>query len=114
MEPKPEEISLLMDGELDAERVERVCGSLRQAPCVATWVCYHVIGDALRIEFAVHQQRDFLRRSARLRREFAHHHLRSFSVPSSGRSSAAIASRARKIRERTVPIGQFITLAISS
>ena len=38
----------------------------------------------------------------------------SFSVPNSGRSSAAIASRARKIRERTVPIGQFITLAISS
>ena len=48
------------------------------------------------------------------RNSFVHHHLRSLSVPSSGRSSAAIASRARKIRERTVPIGQFITLAISS
>jgi hypothetical protein len=34
--------------------------------------------------------------------------------PKSGRSSAAIASRALNIRERTVPIGQFITLAISS
>jgi sigma-E factor negative regulatory protein RseA len=48
MEPKPEEISLLMDGELDAARVDSVCTSLRQAHCVATWVCYHVIGDALR------------------------------------------------------------------
>jgi hypothetical protein len=35
-------------------------------------------------------------------------------VPSSGRNSAAIDSRARKMRDRTVPIGQFITFAISS
>ena len=35
-------------------------------------------------------------------------------VSSSGRSLAAIASRARKIRDRTVPIGQFINSAISS
>ena len=55
-------------------------------------------------EITVHQARNL----------FSHHHLRSFSVPKSGRSSAAIASRARKIRERTVPTGQFITLAISS
>ncbi len=42
-------------------------------------------------------------------------HQRSPSrVPSSGRNRSAIASRARKIRERTVPIGQFITLLISS
>jgi sigma-E factor negative regulatory protein RseA len=47
-EPKPEEISLLMDGELDAGRVDGVCAGLRQSRCVATWVCYHVIGDALR------------------------------------------------------------------
>ena len=47
-EPKPEEISLLMDGELEAERVDRVCDGLRHSSCVATWVCYHVIGDALR------------------------------------------------------------------
>src|SRR5690606_3710932 len=33
---------------------------------------------------------------------------------SSGRSSASIASRARKMRERTVPIGQSIFCAISS
>ncbi len=48
MDPKPEEISLLMDGELDAQRVEGVCVGLRESHCVATWVCYHVIGDALR------------------------------------------------------------------
>ena len=35
-------------------------------------------------------------------------------VSSSGRSRAAMASRALKIRERTVPIGQFISSAISS
>jgi len=44
----PEEVSLLVDGELDADRVERVCRSLREPPAVATWVCYHVIGDSLR------------------------------------------------------------------
>ena len=43
-----EEISLLMDGELDAQRVDGACASLRDSRCVATWVCYHVIGDALR------------------------------------------------------------------
>jgi sigma-E factor negative regulatory protein RseA len=48
VEPKAEEISLLMDGELDAQRVEPVCAGLRDAGCIATWVCYHVIGDALR------------------------------------------------------------------
>ena len=47
-EPKPEEISLLMDGELDVLRVDGVCAGLRESRCVATWVCYHLIGDALR------------------------------------------------------------------
>ncbi|MEO8739459.1 MAG: sigma-E factor negative regulatory protein [Casimicrobiaceae bacterium] len=46
--PKPEEISQLMDGELDTGRVDDVCAGLRDAGCVATWVCYHVIGDSLR------------------------------------------------------------------
>src|SRR5439155_24205122 len=78
---------------------------------------------AIGVELTVHEQRDFLRRQfrwpggfVRIRQsqEFTHYHLRSLSVPSSGRSSAAIASRARKSRERTVPIGQFIKLAISS
>jgi sigma-E factor negative regulatory protein RseA len=48
MEPKLEEISLLMDGELDAQHVDHVCAGLRESSCVATWVCYHVIGDTLR------------------------------------------------------------------
>jgi sigma-E factor negative regulatory protein RseA len=43
-----EEVSLLVDGELDADRVERVCYGLRAHPALETWVCYHVIGDALR------------------------------------------------------------------
>jgi len=44
----PEEVSLLMDGELDADRAERACHGLREVASVQTWVCYHVIGDALR------------------------------------------------------------------
>lgn len=43
-----EEVSLLVDGELDADRVERVCVGLRAPEAVETWVCYHMIGDALR------------------------------------------------------------------
>ena len=43
-----EEISRLMDGELDDERVESVCGQLRQPEVMSTWLCYHVIGDTLR------------------------------------------------------------------
>lgn len=46
--PTPEEISLLMDGELDADRAERACSGLRDAAGVQTWFCYHVIGDCLR------------------------------------------------------------------
>ena len=46
--PEPEEISQLMDGELDTGRVDDVCAGLRDTGCVATWVCYHVIGDSLR------------------------------------------------------------------
>ncbi len=49
MEPKSEEISLLMDGELDAARARCASArSLRESDGVATWVCYHVIGDTLR------------------------------------------------------------------
>jgi sigma-E factor negative regulatory protein RseA len=46
--PAPEEISLLMDGELDVDRAERACSGLRDAAAVQTWFCYHVIGDCLR------------------------------------------------------------------
>ena len=48
-----EEVSLLVDGELDADRVDRVCHGLRELPAVETWVCYHVIGDALRGSSAI-------------------------------------------------------------
>jgi sigma-E factor negative regulatory protein RseA len=43
-----EEVSLFMDGELDADRVEGVCLGMRDQDGMATWVCYHVIGDTLR------------------------------------------------------------------
>ena len=44
----PEEVSLFVDGELDEDRVDRLCRGLRSSAAVETWVCYHVIGDALR------------------------------------------------------------------
>ena len=44
----PDSISRLMDGELDDSEIEIVCGRLRRPDAVATWVCYHVIGDSLR------------------------------------------------------------------
>jgi sigma-E factor negative regulatory protein RseA len=43
-----EELSRLMDGELDDADVDRVLGAWREPGLLATWVCYHVIGDALR------------------------------------------------------------------
>ena len=52
-EVTPEEVSLLVGGELDADRVDRVCRGLRELAAVETWVCYHVIGDALRGQCAL-------------------------------------------------------------
>jgi sigma-E factor negative regulatory protein RseA len=43
-----ENISRLMDGELDDVEFERCCGELKSAEAMRTWVCYHVIGDHLR------------------------------------------------------------------
>ncbi len=43
-----EELSRLMDGELLDGEVESVCSRLNRPDGVTTWVCYHVIGDALR------------------------------------------------------------------
>lgn len=43
-----EEISRLMDGELDDEHVEIACAQLRKPDGATTWLCYHVIGDTLR------------------------------------------------------------------
>ena len=48
-----EDISRLMDGELDDESaVDRTLAGLRQDGAMATWACYHVIGDTLRGEVA--------------------------------------------------------------
>jgi hypothetical protein len=41
-----EEISRLMDGELDDEHLDVVCQLKR--PRLGCWACYHVIGDTLR------------------------------------------------------------------
>ena len=47
--PPMDELSSLMDGELDASAVSRACGQWRDDPDVrANWHAYHVIGDVLR------------------------------------------------------------------
>ena len=43
-----ERISRLMDGELDDGAADAAFRELRDPDAVATWVCYHIIGDALR------------------------------------------------------------------
>jgi sigma-E factor negative regulatory protein RseA len=48
-----ENISRLMDGEIDATEMNAVCTTLRNDTAMATWNCYHVIGDALRGESPV-------------------------------------------------------------
>ena len=58
-------------------------------------------------QFAVHQ-------GGKLFAQCLAHGSLTFASDNSGRSFSSIASRARKMRERTVPIGQFIFSAISS
>ena len=48
-----EQISRLMDGEVDASELDVVCAALKGDAAMATWNCYHAIGDALRSESAV-------------------------------------------------------------
>lgn len=43
-----ERISRLMDGELEGAEAEAAYRELKQPDGVETWVCYHVVGDALR------------------------------------------------------------------
>jgi sigma-E factor negative regulatory protein RseA len=43
-----ENISRLMDGEIDPCDVDALCAGLKRSDAMATWTCYHVIGDALR------------------------------------------------------------------
>jgi sigma-E factor negative regulatory protein RseA len=42
-----------MDGEIDASEMDGVCALLKGDAALATWSCYHTIGDALRGETAV-------------------------------------------------------------
>ena len=48
-----EQISRLVDGEIDAVELDAVCAHLKGEAGMATWTCYHTIGDALRGETAV-------------------------------------------------------------
>jgi len=43
-----EQISRLMDGELEGAEADAAFRELKQPDGVATWMCYHVIGDTLR------------------------------------------------------------------
>ena len=43
-----EEISRLVDGELESEQFDAACGELKARDGMATWVCYHMIGETLR------------------------------------------------------------------
>jgi sigma-E factor negative regulatory protein RseA len=43
-----ENISRLMDGEVDVNEVDAVCAALKRQDAMAIWTCYHVIGDTMR------------------------------------------------------------------
>ncbi len=43
-----EDMSRLMDGELDDDGVDRCLAELRRRDAIGNWACYHVIGDQLR------------------------------------------------------------------
>ncbi len=45
-----EQISALMDGELDETRVQALCAQLKNEESCECWAAYHLIGDALRNE----------------------------------------------------------------
>lgn len=45
-----EQISALMDGELDAARARTLCAQLKSEESSDCWAAYHLIGDALRNE----------------------------------------------------------------
>jgi len=49
-----EQISALMDGELDEARVQSVCHSMKDDEASECWATYHLIGDALRQETFAH------------------------------------------------------------
>ncbi len=43
-----EDLSRLMDGDLDQGELDRVVGECRRPEALSAWACYHLIGDALR------------------------------------------------------------------
>ena len=43
-----ENISRLMDGEVDEQEFARICADLKSPDAMNAWVCYHVIGDSMR------------------------------------------------------------------
>jgi len=43
-----EQISRMMDGDAGETELDRVCAACAGAEAMETWVCYHLIGDALR------------------------------------------------------------------
>lgn len=57
-----EQISALMDGELDDARVKSWCAQPKSEESVTCWAAYHLIGDALRGDCV--PQSDFARRFA--------------------------------------------------
>ena len=50
-----EQISALMDGELDEGRAHSLCAQLKSEESVECWAAYHLIGDALRNECMAQQ-----------------------------------------------------------
>ena len=57
-----EQISALMDGELDEARAQQLCAQMRNDESSECWAAYHLIGDALRSEYIA--QSGFARRFA--------------------------------------------------
>lgn len=57
-----EDISQLMDGELDPDQVAGACSRLREPKAAEAWNCYHVIGEALRGSAGHPLSTDFSRR----------------------------------------------------
>ncbi len=43
-----ENISRLMDGEVDAQEFDLFCADMKSPEAMNAWICYHVIGDQLR------------------------------------------------------------------
>src|SRR6478736_6092918 len=43
-----ENVSRLMDGEVDAQEFDLLCAEMKSPEAMNAWACYHVIGDQLR------------------------------------------------------------------